>query len=263
MILRTGKVLKRIGDDNGRWCYAKLSYNSRYPWESDLSSGLSAASYVLKESDIGKTEQMNSILWSGERGGVLYRRALFGFDSSTEWHWTSMIDLADFPVSNGLVRADKLRLFHKPVDVYLGSYGFPCPDATYHVEKRENAEAVILKGCGSDGKTRHMAMTVYSGWGDLSVQKSTCTNPDTKESFVIFAHALREKVFAYEPYILISQVITKEGDEGFSEDEIFSIAEIKYKDKEQCGGYGPVEIKLKSGDEKVVDFSLIEGRLSL
>ena len=57
MELRTGKVTKRIGDDNGRWCYAKLSYDSHYPWESDLDCGLGAATYVLKEPDIDKTEQ--------------------------------------------------------------------------------------------------------------------------------------------------------------------------------------------------------------
>lgn len=263
MEMRTGKVIKRIGDDNGRWCYSKLSYNSRYPWESDLPSGLSAASYVLKEPDVDKTEQMNALLWSKERSGVLYRRALFGFESSRDYHWTSIIDLADFPVANGLVRADKLRLFHKPVDVYLGSYGFPCPDAEYRIEKCGDATAVILKGHGSDGMPRHMAMTVFAGWDDLKVEKSKGTNPDTSESFIVFAHAFREKLFAYEPYILISQVITKEGDEGFTDDEIFSIADIGYTDKEECGGYGPVSIKMKKGESYTVDFCGIEGNLLL
>lgn len=63
MELRTGKVMKSADDSNGRWCYAKLSYNSRYPWESDLPSGLNAAAYVVKEPDISRTEQINTILW--------------------------------------------------------------------------------------------------------------------------------------------------------------------------------------------------------
>ena len=263
MILRTGKVVKRVGDDNGRWCYAKLSYNSRYPWESDIAGGLSAASYVLRESDIGRTEQINSILWSGKRNDVLYRRALFGFDTSSDLHWTSQIDLADFPVANGLVRADKLRLFHKPVDVYLGSYGFPCPDARYRIEKRPDAQAVIMSGHGSDGKLRHMAMTIWGGWSDLSVEKSHGTSADTGESFIIFAHTYREKVFSYDPYILISQVITKEGDEGFCDDEVFSIAGISYTDSQNCGGFGPVSIRMKNGREYEVDFAGIEGKLSI
>ena len=261
MELRTGKVTKRVGDSNGRWCYAKLSYSSRYPWESDLDSGLSAAAYVLREPDIGRTEQISSILWSGMRGGVLYRRALFGYDTSRDLHWTSMIDLADFAVANGLVRADRLRLFHKPVDIYLGSYGFPCPDASYSIHKRGDSQAVVMTGHGSDGETRHMAMTIFSGWGELSVEKSHGTDPDTEESFIISAHAARERIFAYEPYILISQVLTREGEEGFSEDEIFSISSIDFSDREGCGGYGPVTIHLNTGECRTIDFSGIEGRL--
>ena len=261
MTMRTGKVIKRVGDSNGRWCYAKLSYNSRYPWESDLPSGLSAASYVLKEPDIDKTEQINAIYWSGERNEVLYRRALFGFESSRDYHWTSMIDLADFPVSNGIVRADKLRLFHKPVDIYLGSYGFPCPDTKWRIEEKGDAKAVVLSGHGSDGKPRHMAMTIFGGWDELKVEKSSGTNPDTSESFIIFAHASRERLFAYEPYVLISQVITKEGDVDFTDDEIFSIEKIDYTDKERCGGYGPVTISLKNGKIYTVDFNGMDGNL--
>ena len=264
MELRTGKILKKAGDSNARWCYAKLSYNSHYPWESDLPSGLSASAYVLKEDDISRTEQINSILWSGVRNDVLYRRAMFDFDTSMDYHWTSIIDLADFPVANGLMRADKLRLFHKPVDIYLGSYGFPCPDAEYHIESCGNAKAVVISGHGSDGKWRHMAMTIFgNGWDGLSVERSSGTNPDTAESFIIFAHASRQKVFGYDPYILISQVITKEGDEGFDPDEIFSIGNISYSDKERCGGYGPVTIDMKSGQSYSIDFSKIEGTLLL
>ena len=86
------------------------------------------------------------------RDGVLYRRAFFGFASSGDMHWTSAIDLADFPVAKGIVRVDKLRLFHKPADIYLGSYGFPCPDAEYKVEKNGDSTAIIITGIGSDGK---------------------------------------------------------------------------------------------------------------
>lgn len=263
MEMRTAKVVKRIGDDNGRWCYAKLSYNSRYPWESDAPSGLSAATYTLKENDIDKTEQINSLLWHGMKDDVLYRRALFGFDSSADYHWTSIIDLADFSVPCGLVRADKIRLFHKPVEIYLGSYGFPCPDAESETIKRDGSQAVIMHGKGSDGKMRHIAMTVYSGWDELFVSRNEGLNPDTHQSFVIYAKTERKKVFMYEPYVLISQVITKEGDEGFTDDEIFSISEIEYTDCEKCGGYGPVLIKMKSGKNYKIDFSGIEGNLQL
>ena len=120
-----------------------------------------------------------------------------------------------------------------------------------------------MTGHGSDGSIRHMAMTIFSGWNDLSVEKSTGTNPDTAESFIIFAHASRKRIFAYEPYILISQILTKDGDEGFADDEVFSIASIDFCDKEKCGGYGPVAIHMNNGKRYIIDFNGIEGRLSI
>ena len=105
-----------------------------------------------------------------------------------------------------------------------------------------------------------MAMTIFSGWSELFVEKCHGTDPDTEESFVIFAHTAREKIFAYEPYILISQVLTKDG-EDFTDDEIFSIASIDFSDREGCGGYGPVEIHMKTGVSRTIDFSGIEGHL--
>ena len=58
-------------------------------------------------------------------------------------------------------------------------------------------------------------------------------------------------------------MITKEGDEGFDPDEIFSIGNISYSDREECGGYGPVTIDMKSGQSYSIDFSEIEGSLQL
>ena len=106
-------------------------------------------------------------------------------------------------------------------------------------------------------------MTVFGGWDDLSVERSSGTNPDTAESYIIFAHASRKKVFSYDPYILINQVITREGEDGFCEDDVFSIDEISYTDKEHCGGYGPVSIKMRTGEIRLIDFSGIEGKLML
>ncbi len=62
---------------------------------------------------------------------------------------------------------------------------------------------------------------------------------------------------------MVSQVITKESLEDFTEDEIFPIETIAYTDKEKCGGYGPVTIILQDGNKKVIEFEGIEGNLVL
>ena len=62
---------------------------------------------------------------------------------------------------------------------------------------------------------------------------------------------------------MISQVITKESHDDFTEDELFPIKNIIYTDAQQCGCFGPVRIEFKNGSVKNVDFSQLEGKLSL
>ena len=171
------------------------------------------------------------------------------------------INLADFPVSLGIIRADKLRLYKRPVSVTLGAYGFP--DNGTKVIKKElgKAKAVILKGHDYTGREKQLAMTIYDGWDSINIIHSKKTNPDSEKSIIVYGTLKRNKQYGYEPYILISQVITKESLEDFKENEIFPINDIKYTDKEKCGGYGPVEIILKDGSKKIIDFEKIEGTL--
>ena len=80
---------------------------------------------------------------------------------------------------------------------------------------------------------------------------------------VVYAFLSRKKQYGYEPYVLISQVITKESLEDFSEEELFPISSVTYTDGKQCGGYGPVTIALKNGETRVIEFEGIEGNLQL
>ena len=80
---------------------------------------------------------------------------------------------------------------------------------------------------------------------------------------VVYASEKRASHNHYERSILISQVITKEKLADFSEEELFPIKEIVYTDKEKCGGYGVVIVRMKNGEEKTVDFEGIEGKLML
>ena len=80
---------------------------------------------------------------------------------------------------------------------------------------------------------------------------------------MLYAETTRKKQYGYEPYILISQVITKESQEDFTEEELFPIESVTYTDPEKCGGYGPVVLKLADGTERKVEFEGIEGKLML
>ncbi len=150
------------------------------------------------------------------------------------------------------------------MELTLGSYGFP-DNGTEVIEKSfSGGKAVILKGRDSQENEKQMAMSVYyGGWKDLRLIRSTGTNPDSEKSIVLYAVTDRKKQYGYEPYILISQVLTKESHQDFTEDELFPIEELVYSDPEWCGGYGPVVVRLKDGTEKHIEFEGIEGKMML
>ncbi len=281
-ILRSGKVYKTKDDIHGMWNYAKLNYNTKYPWEStpveenSQEEKCEAQQYLLFETGAEHPSRGNITIWCGERDGVLYRRQFFDARLEVEQHWIQAINLADFPIPRGILRVDKLRLIRRPVRITLGSYGFPDnPGAdgrgTQILRKEERladgslAQAVILIGHDHTGRQRQMAMTCYRGWEEMHLLHSKNTNPDSEASIVVYASMESRKQYgSAEPYLLISQVITAEVSETetqecvFTQEELFPIKEIRYEDAPQTGAYGTTTICLKNGEEKKINFEGIE-----
>ncbi len=272
-ILRTGKVVKNKGDIHGMWNYSKLSFNTKYPWEATpvpyneekIKKGeVESQQYVLKDTTTGKIQNANVTFWHGEKDGVLYRRQFFDYNLQDESTWIQAVNLADFVVPNGIIRVDKQRFFGRTVTMTLGSYGFP--DNGTEIIKKEsgNAKAIILKGKDFTGRKKMMAMTIYDGWKDIDYITSKDTNPDSEKSIVIYASCERTKQYdGYEPYVMISQVITKENHEDFSDEELFPIASVIYEDSAKTGAYGTTVIQMKDGSRKEINFEGIEGKLML
>jgi len=262
-ILRSGKVVRKCGDEHGMWNYSKLCFNSKYPWESAPSKDVEAQQYVLEDITTGDYSKANVTFWHGKREGVLYRRQFFQYDISKECTWTQAVNLADFPVAFGIVRVDKLKLHRRPIAMTLGAYGFPDNGTEMIRLEKDNAKAIILKGHDFTGREKQLAMTLYDGWEEIGLLNSEGTNPDSAKSIVVYGKLTSKKQYGYEPYIMISQVITKESLEDFTEEEIFPITSVEYTDKEKCGGYGPVQVLLKDGKRKVIEFEGMEGNLQL
>jgi len=283
-ILRTGKVVKQKNDRHGMWNYSKLCYNTKYPWESAPCESVEAQQYVLYDERTEHYSVANVTFYAGQKDGVLYRRQFFDYELETESHWIHAINLADFAVPYGIMRADKLRLYKKPMSLTLGAYGF-ADNGTEIIEKTgrkpyivtcgksgaaENgtekevfARAVILKGHDHMGVPKQLAMTIYDGWSGLQTVQSRNTNPDSECSVIVYAQTERRGQNHYEPCILISQVITKESLEDFTEEELFPVGRVVYTDEQCYGGYGPVRIELRDGTEKVIDYEKLEGNMSL
>ena len=262
--MRTGKVIRKRDDDNGLCCYAKLAYNTKYPWEASLGGWYESQMYLVHDKTFRTTKRPNALLWHGCREGVLYRRNFFHYDNEEEEHWLHCMNLADFSVAEGLVRVDKFRTFRGGLAVTLGSYGFPDNgDVQVRELEKDGAKAIVLKGLDSQGKEKQMAMTVFTAWESLKLIPGKGTNPDSEKSLIIGAEAFRKSLYAYEPFVFISQVITRESFEDFTEDEIFSIRKISFTDPENCGGYGPVTLEMKDGRTMTVDYLGMVGNLQI
>lgn len=266
-ILRSGKVVKDKTDGHGMWNYSKLCFNTKYPWESAPSAFVESQQYVLHDVTTDTYDRANVTFWHGEKDGVLYRRQFFGYELQTECHWIQAVNLADYTVPYGVMRADRLRLFKKPVELTLGAYGFPDNGTEIITKEQEyeggKARAVILKGRDFTGREKQLAMTIYDGWDELKKINSTGTNPDSEKSIVVYAVTARRSHNHYEQSILVSQVITKEDLTDFADDALFPIQKITYTDPQSRGGYGPVTITHKDGTTRTIDFDGIEGQLML
>jgi hypothetical protein len=262
-ILRTGKVVKNIKDEHGMWNYSKLCFNTKYPWESAPAKHVEAQQYVLHDVTGDFYEKGNVTFWNGLKDGVLYRRQYFNYDLTKESFWIQGINLADFPVNYGIMRVDKHKLYRRPVTFTLGAYGFPDNGTEVIYKEKENGKAIILKGHDFTGREKQLAMTVFDGFDEIEYLPSEGTNPDSEKSIIVYGKLTLEKQYGYEPYVMISQVITKESLEDFTEDELFPIASVQYTDTKECGGYGPVIVNLKDGTSKTIVFEGIEENLQL
>lgn len=264
-ILRSSKVRKRADDMNGLWSYGKLCYNTKLPWEASVSESIEAQQYTVESLLTDEILRGNLSLWCGQRDAVLYRRQLFNYSMEEEYHWFDAVSLADFPVSLGIFRVDKLRINKRPCIIRLGSYGFP--DNGTELIRREDGnggQAIVLKGYDSRGRARQMAMTIYDGWRELEAVRSRGSNPDSDNSIVIDASMeLKRHYDASEPHILISQTISKSELSDFSEEELFPLSSVEYEDRYKSGSYGSIRLKMKNGRVYTVDYRGMEGSMSL
>ncbi|SHO52134.1 DUF2264 domain-containing protein [Anaerocolumna xylanovorans] len=253
---RTAKALFKPEDEYIPY-YIRLSFHSHFPWEAFDYKGAEAMQYSLLYDGEEKALVPNIMLYAGVREKVLYRMAYFDFQYN--FQGKSSIQLADIPLPNGMLRADKTRIPHKPYRLFMGAYGFPADD-TVSIQKRSlnGAQSMVLK---SD--TRQLALTVYSGFDTIELKERTGVNPISAKSLLLYGTSKREKLYGYEPYVMVSAVLSKEGGEDFTESELFPIRSLSFRDSEQCGGCGPVRIELRDGQSYEINYEEMEGNLMI
>lgn len=253
---RTAKALFEPGDEYIRY-YVRLSFHSQFPWEDFDYEGAEAMQYSLLDESGKKAQVPNIMMYSGVRDGVLYRTEYFDFRGN--FQGGASVALADFPVANGMIRVDKIRIPEPPFTLTMGAYGFPADGRTEVKEQKEGkAFAKILKGSG-----RQLAFVVYSGFEEIQVKRRKGVNPASDESLLMYGICRRQHHYEYRPYVMVSAVLSKEGDQDFTCEELFPIRRLTFEDEQKCGGYGSVKLEMKDGRDMVVDYSGMEGRLMI
>lgn len=259
-VYRTGKVWGENGN-GGLKSYLRLGFHSRYPWEDMKNDGAQPMLYILTDKMKNKTLYPNMMFWCGETDGVLYRKLYFNLEYSFQACPT--MDLADIMIPYGMLRVDRLRVHNAPASLALGTYALPIDDheeisVEERIERNGVAKAEIITS-----KYGKIAMVTYNGFDDIYLKERIGVNPIAERSCFFYANAEREKLYEYKDYCLISCIMTKSDEEDFQTDELFPIHKISFSDKENCGGYGDIQIIMKNGEKKMVCFDGMEGKVQL
>ncbi|MEG7530384.1 MAG: DUF2264 domain-containing protein, partial [Hungatella sp.] len=220
---RTGKILVKK-DYSSLNAYSRLSFNSQFPWEDFDFAGAETMQYSLKAEKQNNSRIPNILMYAGVRDGVLYRKEYFDFEFT--FQDKASIDLADFAVSHGIVRVDKVRIPDKPYTLTLGSYGMADRG---HIEIEERicpitgAKAMILKS--EEGQ---IALVSYSGFDEIGQKNRRGVSAVTECSCLLYAESRRNHYYEYRPYAMISAMLTKKDNTIWSDEELFPILAIHY-----------------------------------
>lgn len=281
--LRTAKVLLERSDAELQ-SYSRLAFHSRYPWEDFDLAGAEAMQYCLLRKGEDRVWIPNLILSGGYRGEVLYRKAYFDFVPCTED--VPAIALADFSVANGLIRVDRVHMpgrtkpgwtmpertkpgWAMPYTLTLGAYGMPVR-GTISVERRKKggARALIL----SSGEEQ-MAFVTYAGFDSIEKKQRQGVNPAARDSILMYGVCRRNQEQAQSgdqsrrweggDFALISAVLHKNGCGQWSDEELFPIKGLRFGDRQQSGGCGPISLRLRDGRSISVDFEALDGKLTI
>lgn len=257
---RTAKVLMKKENPSLN-TYSRLSFNSQFLWEDFDFKGIEAMQYSVTYDGRVKSLIPNILMYGGVKDGVLYRKEYFEFEFT--FQNKASIDLADFPVADGIVRVDRTRIPDKPYTLTLGSYGMPDVDRSgvdvrIRTDQKTEAKAILLKS--SEGQ---MAMVIYGGFDDIEIMSRQGVSAVTKQSCIMYGVSRRKRYYEYLPYAMISVILTKKSQEEWRDEDLFPIRSITYTDKEKCGAYGPVVLEMKDGRTVTVDYEGLEGRLHI
>ncbi|WP_160114210.1 DUF2264 domain-containing protein [Aquimarina sp. AU119] len=196
--------------------YNKLAYNSAFPWQADDPSGIVSMNYMFKtEVDTIPYEPGRLYTFKKFKNGVYYR------DLKSEIIEDVLINLADIPLKNGILRVDKINA-KKPLDFILGHYSLPHINGYIKksVQKIKNKEIQII-----DNGQYQLAVIPIKGWNVVTTKTTSGLHPEAKESTVINTRAKYKPSQKDNTYITI--MLWKKSGTPFTIEELSFIKKIE------------------------------------
>jgi hypothetical protein len=268
-------VSGKVYDDDPN--YAKLAFNTHFPWEDRDRQGGTAQEYTFRSldprdlrgvdinfyltgraldnkaaKDAGFTGAQR-ILFNGVRNGVLYRQLIMRKPPNNGVGY--IIDLAEITVPGGVLRVDRCRLAFEH-ELTLGHYGLPHMggiSAAVHAFEDATKRGITAAIAG-----RQVALLAYSGWDEVQSQVHRGFNAEADESTVLY---VRRKLTAKNPpmQLMITAMLHKTDDTAWSPQELDPIKKIRIMDVMPSNSVLGAEITLADDAVCMVDFKDLEG----
>lgn len=257
--------------------YSKLAFNTHFPWEDHNPAGGTSMEYSFRSLDprdvrgddinfyltglaVQNSAEQNagfttsqSMLYNGERGGVLYRQAIMRKPPNNGIGY--IIDLADITIPGGVIRVDRSRLAFEH-ELTLGHYGLPHAGGVQpRIERFEDASRRVIT---ASIPGRKVALLLYHGWDGLNSLVHAGRNAEADESTVLYAH--RKRTTQNPPMeLMISVLLHKTDDTQWTPEELSPIENIALADMMPSGAPLGAIITLRDGSRYEVDFADIDG----
>lgn len=213
--------------------YNKLAYHTEFPWMADGKQGEVSMNYATLNAK-GRWEVLRLYTFKSFEEGI-YRR-----DAVLETNRNVKYNLADIPLSNGVLRIDKVSV-PSPTTIRLGHYTLPeIEGKSFSIETSKQVPEATIIGNGE----YKLATVPLHGWDNTTVHYPTGLHPVSEQCSLIMS----EKSVTGE-HIIVTLHLWKKGDKAFTKKELSPVKGINVaKDLTH------VEVTLADGTTKRVRF---------
>lgn len=239
--------------------YNQLQFNPDFPLETETGEGANAASYSIREKDLGADFRIPlNIAFNKIEDGLLYRlqnTQPLGLGDPNKGgvnRGPERIDLCDIIIPGGVIRVDRVRVPYK-YELQLGHFALPHIDGAAEVSEVEGGLIASI----ADG--RKLAMLPVLGWDGIKTKVQQGLNPEAKESTVLYTERVRgEDYSGMEVFVTVLLHRLDGGD--WSADELNPIESLEVIDWTESGTACGVKIVLKDGRDYTIDYGHVDGR---